>query len=104
VKILVVECVICEQERITKNLNDYEVTTACDGDWAFAYLRTYPCDLVLIGRFNGSRIKETKDLVEAIRIVDPSQPVVVLRKPYNTKRLLKWVAQSRKPLPLFDSN
>ena len=104
-RILVVEAVICEQEWITKSLNDagYEVMHCCDGDWAFVYLRTHPCDVVVVGRFNGSRIKEAQDLVEAIHSIDLGQPCVILRKPSGTKRLLKWVAAARRELlPLFD--
>jgi hypothetical protein len=105
VRILVVEAVICEQERITKNLSEagYEVMPCCDGDWAFVYLRTHPCDVVVVGRFNGSRIKEAQDLVEAIHSIDPGQSIVILQKPYGTKRLIKWVAAARRELlPLFD--
>lgn len=104
-RVLVVECVICEQQWITENLNraGYAVTASCDGDWAFVYLRTHPCDVVLVGGFLGSRIKEAEVLVEAIRSLDTGQPIVILQKPYGTSRLLKWVANARREhLPLFD--
>jgi hypothetical protein len=104
-KVLVVEAVLYEQEKITRRLNEvgYETKTSCDGDWALVCLHAHVCDVVVIGKFNGIRIKEAEELAEAIRIIDPGQPIVILQKPYGTRRLLKWVAIARREhLPLFD--
>jgi DNA-binding response OmpR family regulator len=105
-RVLVVECVLQEHEWLVRNLNkaDYHVVACCDGDWAFAFLRTHLCDVVVVGRAMGSRLRTEEEFIEAIREIDPGQPIVVLEKPYNARRLLKWVEAARwKLLPLFDA-
>jgi hypothetical protein len=79
------------------------VTATCDGDWAFAFLRTHHCDVIVLGRCMGSRLRTEEELIEAIREIDPGQPLVILEKPYGTRKLLKWVTSAkREHLPLFD--
>ena len=104
-RVLVVECVLQEHEWLVRNLNnaDYHVVACCDGDWAFAFLRTHLCDIVVVGRAMGSRLRTEEEFIEAIREIDPGQRIVVLEKPFGTRKLLKQVAAaSRVSLPLFD--
>lgn len=81
-RILVVEAVITEQERITKSLNDagYAVTACGDADWALAYWWQYGQSVVVVAYALGTRIKESEQLVESINELDPNQPMVMLRK------------------------
>jgi len=82
VRILVVEAVICQQERITKSLNDagYGVTACGDADWALAYWWQFRPNVVVVGYALGRRITEGEQLAESIRELDPDQPIVMLRK------------------------
>lgn len=115
-KILVVEDEICQQEWLTRNLSNagHEVTTACDGDWAFAYWKMHrPFDLVVTANlFGGKTLRNGKLLIEAIRAIDPGQPFIMqafieradlprgvplLRRPCSTKRLLLEIT-CRKPV------
>jgi len=81
-RVLVVEAVIAEQQRITKTLSDagYEVAAACDGDWSLAYWWQQRPHVVVIGYVFGRRITESEQLAESIKELDPSQPIVMLRK------------------------
>jgi CheY-like chemotaxis protein len=102
VRILVVEAVICEQERIAKSLNDagYAVKACGDADWALAYWWQYRPNAVVIGYALGKRITEGKQLAESIKELDPDQPIVMLRK--SDAQLLLEVSARKQRLPLFD--
>jgi CheY-like chemotaxis protein len=104
VRILVVEAVICEQERITKSLNDagYEVMPCCDGDWSLAYWWQHRPHVVVIGYVFGRRITEGEQLAESIKELDPDQPIVMLRK--SDAQLLLEVSANKQRLPLFPFN
>ena len=123
-KILVVEDEIRQQDWLTRNLSSmgYEVTTACDGDWAFAYWKIHrPFGVVVTAnRFGGKTLRNGKLLIETIRAIDPGQPFIMqtgaekvdlprgiplLHKPYSTKRLLLEISRAHKQrLPLFPFN
>lgn len=81
-RILIVEALIAEQQRVTKNLTDAGfVVTACgDSDWALAYWWQYRPYVVVIGDAFGKRITDGEQLAESIKELDPDQPIVMLRK------------------------
>lgn len=121
-KRLVVEDEIRQQEWLTRNLTStgHEVTTACDGDWVFAYWKVHrPFGVVMTAnRFGGKTLRNGKLLIEAIRAIDPGQPLIMqafieradlprgvplLRRPCSTKRLLLEIVRAHKQrLPLLD--
>ena len=100
-RILVVEAVITEQQRITKCLNDagHAVTACGDADWALAYWWQCRPNVVVVGYALGTRITESEQLVESIKELDPEQPIVMLRKP--DAQLLLEVSAHKQRLPLF---
>jgi CheY-like chemotaxis protein len=83
-RVLVVEEVITEQQRITNCLNDagYAVTACGDAEWALAYCWQYRPNVVVVGYALGTRITESEQLVGSIKEfeLDPDQPIVMLRK------------------------
>lgn len=123
-KILVVEDQICQQEWLTRNLNNagHEVTTACDGDWALAlWMSNRPFDVVITDYlFLSKKVPTGKHLIELVRTIDPNQPFIMqtasasvelprgipfLHKPYPIRRLLRLIASAKQQrLPLFPLN
>jgi CheY-like chemotaxis protein len=103
-RVLVVEAVITEQQRITKSLNDagYAVTACGDADWALAYWWHYRPNVVVVGYALGRRITESEQLVESIKELDPDQPIVMLRK--SDAQLLLEISARKQRLPLFPFN
>jgi CheY-like chemotaxis protein len=104
-RILVVEAVITEQQRIMNCLNDagYAVTACGDADWALAYWWQYGPNVVVVGFALGTRITEGEQLVESIKELDPDQPIVKLRKS-DVQLLLEVSAHKQRPsLFPFDS-
>lgn len=105
-RVLVVECNIQEQDWLTKSLNrvgGYHVIPCCDGDWAFAFLRTHLCHVVVVGRAMGTRLRTEDEFIEAVREIDPAQPLVSVERHCGTRRLLKRVARAKREfLPLFE--
>ena len=103
-RVLVVEAVITEQQRITKSLNNagYAVTACGDADWALAYWWQYRPNVVVVGYALGRRITESEQLVESIKELDPDQPIVMLRK--SDAQLLLEVSAHKQGLPLFPFN
>ncbi|HTQ60840.1 MAG TPA: response regulator [Candidatus Solibacter sp.] len=120
-QILVVEDEIRQQEWLTRNLSnaEHEVTTACDGDWAFTHWKIHgPFGVVVTAnRFGGKTLPSCKLLIGAIRAIDPGQPFIMqafvvgadrprgvplLPKPCSTKRLLLEISRAhRQRLPLY---
>jgi DNA-binding response OmpR family regulator len=102
--ILLVEALIAEQQRVTKNLTDAGfVVTACgDSDWALAYWWQYRPSVVVIGDAFGKRITDSEQLVESIKELNPGQPIVMLRK--SDAQLLLEVSAHKQRLPLFPFN
>jgi DNA-binding NtrC family response regulator len=103
-RILLVEALIAEQQRVTKNLTDAGfVVTACgDADWALSYWWQYRPYVVVIGDAFGKRITESEQLAESIKELDPDQPIVMVRK--SDAQLLLEVSAHKHRLPLFPFN
>jgi CheY-like chemotaxis protein len=118
--------VVCEDDPdqlrwLKENLTSsgHEVFCAMDGDCAFTCWKIYQPDLVLTDYFfPGKLVQDGKQLIEAIREVDPSQPFICqtrssnavlpcgvprLLKPYHIRRVLRMIARTKRQwLPLFE--
>jgi len=98
----------------------HEVTTACDGDWAWTlWMSQRPFDVVVTDNlFGGKTVRNGQRLIELLRAIDPGQPFIMqtalanmdlprgvplLRKPYKIGRPLRILASGRSQrLPLLD--